>query len=469
MPHKKWEYILYSFYDRTGIETHLEQMAAKGWMLEKMGRTFWTYRRMEPKAMHFSVIYFAPASEFDCAPGEEQQTFQDYCAQAGWTLAASWSQMLIFASDAEAPTPIETDAAVQVDAVHQAMKKNFLLSYGILLALSLFQLMRKLPDLWCHPTDTLSNPGALNSLALWPLLVLFCATEIASYFLWRRKAMRIADAEGRFTPTQGHWRLRLTYELLMPACLIALLFSMSTQISLLLVGVLVVLIALQGLLAGLRHLMRRIGWTTEVNRLVTQILSFLVAFAVIGGVYWGAFRLIWDTPWRETYTWQGGKYDVDPIDLPLTLEDLTGETYEHVSRDLIETQTFFLSRQSCREVVGQPQKQITLTCTVTDIRRPWLRDTVVRDYLENTGDTFTIPSRQIKFTIDWDWVPEEAPDTWVADAAYRKYYVEKENGHRNPVNTYLLFYGDRVVELTLPEEPTDAQRTMVGERLGVHT
>ena len=122
MPHKKREYILYSFYDRTGIERHLEQMAAKGWMVEKMGRSFWTYHRMEPRAMHFSIVYFAPASEFDCTPGEEQQTFQDYCAEAGWTLAASWSQMLIFASDAEAPTPIETDAAVQVETVHQAMK-----------------------------------------------------------------------------------------------------------------------------------------------------------------------------------------------------------------------------------------------------------------------------------------------------------------------------------------------------------
>ena len=114
MLRKKCEYILCSFYDRTGIQAHMEQMAAKGWMLEKMGRFFWVYRRTEPKTVHFSVVYFAPASEFDCAPGEEQQTFQDYCAEAGWTLAASWSQMLIFANEAPSPTPIETDAVVQV-------------------------------------------------------------------------------------------------------------------------------------------------------------------------------------------------------------------------------------------------------------------------------------------------------------------------------------------------------------------
>ena len=467
MPHKKREYILYSFYDRTGIETHMEQMAAKGWMLVKMGRAFWTYRRTEPKAVHFSVVYFAPASEFDCAPGEAQQTFQDYCAAAGWTLAASWSQMLIFASEAPSPAPIETDAPVQVEAVHQAMKKNFLLSYGLLLALALFQLIRVLLDFWRHPTDSLANPGSLDMLVLWPLLVLFCATEIASYFLWRRKARRTADEEGRFTPTRGHRRLRLAYELLTTVSLLSLFFSVSPRIALLLVIVLVVVIALQGLLAGLRYLLRRTGWSTEVNRPVTQILSFLVALVVILGVNWGAVRLIREEPWRETYTWQGDKYDVHPIDLPLTLSDLTGESYEHVSRDLAETRTFFLSRQSCREVVGQPQKQLTLRYEVTDIRRPWLRETVIQDYLENTGDTISFG--QVKFTIDWDWAPEEAPGIWGADAAYRKYYVEEEDGRLSPTNTYLLFYGDRIIELTLPEEPTDAQRAIVCEKLTPHT
>ncbi|MCF2616551.1 DUF2812 domain-containing protein [Oscillibacter valericigenes] len=460
MLRKKREYILYSFYDRTGMESHLEQMAARGWMVEKMGRFFWTYHRAKPKAVHFSVIYFAPASEFDCGPGEEQQTFQDYCAEAGWTLAASWSQMLIFSSEAEAPTPIETDAAVQVEAVHRAMKKNFLISYGILLALSLFQLIRELPDFWRHPTDSLANPGFLSTLALWPLVSLLCAVEIASYFLWRRKARRIADEEGRFTPTQDHRRLRLTFELLSDACLLSLFFSVSPRIALLLVIVLVVVVALQGLLAGLRYLLRRTGWTTEVNRLVTQILSFLVALAIILGVNRGAVRLVQDEPWRETYTWQGGEYDVHPIDLPLTLEDLTGESYEHVSRDLIETRTYFLSRLNCREVVGQPQ--VTLSYTVTDIRRPWLRDTVIQDYLENTDLVGYISTH--KLTIHRSWEPED-PTAWGADAAYRRYF----GSEHAPSGDFLLLYGDRIVEFEPNRELTDAQRAVVGKKLAPHT
>ena len=40
---------LYSYYDRTGIAAHLTDMAAQGWMLEKLGAYSWRYRRSEPK------------------------------------------------------------------------------------------------------------------------------------------------------------------------------------------------------------------------------------------------------------------------------------------------------------------------------------------------------------------------------------------------------------------------------------
>ncbi|MBQ3490682.1 MAG: DUF2812 domain-containing protein, partial [Clostridia bacterium] len=44
---KKIEF--FTFYDKTGIEKHLEQMASEGWLLEKMSAFRWTYRRIEPK------------------------------------------------------------------------------------------------------------------------------------------------------------------------------------------------------------------------------------------------------------------------------------------------------------------------------------------------------------------------------------------------------------------------------------
>ena len=109
-----------SFYDHTGLEAHLERMAAEGWLLEKIGNFTWHYRRVEPKKVTFSVRYFPKASMFDPGPSEEQETFYDFCAHTGWTLAASSAQMQVFYNDRPSPVPIDTDPALEVDAIHKA-------------------------------------------------------------------------------------------------------------------------------------------------------------------------------------------------------------------------------------------------------------------------------------------------------------------------------------------------------------
>ena len=121
-----------SFYDHTGIEAHLERMAQQGWLLEKIGFT-WHYRRIEPKKLTFCVTYFPRASMFDPEPSQEQETFYDFCRHTGWTLAAASAQMQIFYNEQPNPIPIDTDPAMEVDAIHQSAKKSFLLSQSMLL------------------------------------------------------------------------------------------------------------------------------------------------------------------------------------------------------------------------------------------------------------------------------------------------------------------------------------------------
>ena len=70
---------VFSFYDRAHIERHLEAMAARGWLQERMGKFGWVYRRIEPKRLTFHVSYFPDASDFDPGPTWGQLTFQDFC------------------------------------------------------------------------------------------------------------------------------------------------------------------------------------------------------------------------------------------------------------------------------------------------------------------------------------------------------------------------------------------------------
>ena len=43
-----------SFYDPEAIQRKLEQMAARGWMIQKAGNLFWTYTKIPPQKLRFS-------------------------------------------------------------------------------------------------------------------------------------------------------------------------------------------------------------------------------------------------------------------------------------------------------------------------------------------------------------------------------------------------------------------------------
>ena len=81
---------LYSFYDHTGLERHLERMARKGWRLEKIWNNIWYYRRTRPRELKFSVTYFPEVSELDPEPWGARQvyelTYQDGSGFSNWYL-----------------------------------------------------------------------------------------------------------------------------------------------------------------------------------------------------------------------------------------------------------------------------------------------------------------------------------------------------------------------------------------------
>lgn len=83
----------FSYYDQQAIRETLEDMAARGRMLEKTGSFWWTYRRMEPQKLRFSVTDFPDVSEFDPGLTEGELTKLDYCRQDGWEFVARWDEV----------------------------------------------------------------------------------------------------------------------------------------------------------------------------------------------------------------------------------------------------------------------------------------------------------------------------------------------------------------------------------------
>lgn len=169
MKHTKREWMpLYSFLDRKRVTDHLADMAARGWMLDRLGTWSWHYRRTEPKQLRFAVTFFAGAGRFSPAPAAGLDTFQDYCAQAGWHRAASSDQVQVFYSEDPAAVPIDTDPAAELENIRRSIGKPMIRNYLALLLLCLLEVAFQCYQIWTDPVDTLASPTALLAATALP-------------------------------------------------------------------------------------------------------------------------------------------------------------------------------------------------------------------------------------------------------------------------------------------------------------
>jgi len=205
MNRTKYRFEIFSVYDGTGVARHLERMAAKGWMLQSIGRTFWKYEQIEPKQLHFSTTFLEKASSFDPEYSEERETFHAFCERSGWAYVASWERMQIFCNEQVDPVPLDTDPLTQLRVIHRAMRAS-LITFAVLAALSLFLAYGFVGRLITDPIGILSDTlGTFTGLCFTVLLLLCCA-ELFTYYRWRKRAKQAAE-QGGFLPTKGINRL----------------------------------------------------------------------------------------------------------------------------------------------------------------------------------------------------------------------------------------------------------------------
>ena len=201
---KKRELNLYAFYDHTGLERHLEKMAANGWMLESVGTYALRYRRCEPKKLRFAVVYYPKTDSF-CPdePNHENLTFWDYCAGAGWQIVMQRGDTHIFYNEDLDAVPIETEAVVQVETMERA-KKGYVLSNTITVACMLpTMLYLQVSQLRRDPVAFLADGYDLTMILMIFVMILLFGVELLGYRLWLRKAKRNARELGIFTPTHS--------------------------------------------------------------------------------------------------------------------------------------------------------------------------------------------------------------------------------------------------------------------------
>ena len=194
MKHTKREWIpLYNFLDRTRLTAHLSEMAAQGWLLTSISSWSWKYRRTEPRKLKFAVTLFAGAGRVSPAPAPGLDTFRDYCAQAGWQVAASMDQVQVFYNEDENAVPLETDSALELANIQKSIGGPLKKSYLALLVLSLFQLGFGLWRLVRDPVDNIGNSSSLLSTGAYLPLSVLILWGLLAYRRWLRKAGAAAE------------------------------------------------------------------------------------------------------------------------------------------------------------------------------------------------------------------------------------------------------------------------------------
>ncbi len=449
-----------ALYDYKRVEQHLSAMAAKGWRLESIGARLWKYRRAEPAKVRYAVTYIQDASQFNPGPTERQQTLEELCAAAGWEKVADWFQMQIYCSEAENPIPLETEESVRLEAVHRSMKRNFLPANIIFLLVSLIMSGLFIHTLIVNPLHIFENDGRLFTGPLLLLVTVLLLISLTHYWLWyQRSAKSVSQGGACADPGDIRWVNWVGYALLIPwttlYCLSWLARGLPGPAVYFVLHMLIICLMIL-LLRKTTALLRRMKASFGLNLFLTLLADVVLAAVLVGGLNIAAIKGGWFNGAKgETYIYQGQEWDVSPMDLPLTVSDLTEETYSHISRQDTSAGSVLLPRRVCREHVMEGTVREGIRYEITKPRR-WLYDMAVRNAAASREETFSYRTARFSWLYTWEEVPA-AP--WGAERAYR----ELCDGEFT--DTVLLIFSDRLVEFEYSSDLTPEQMALAGETL----
>lgn len=221
MGRRKYTCVGFREYETAAMAEYLEAMAAKGWMLTGMVQNgIFCFEKQEPQRVKFCVAVLPDSSEFESKDREEARQFREYCEEAGWRLLYGGTLWQIFTSEEEAPVPIETDLALQLET-----QKSIALSRGNwvrTLAISgcflflLFLLLKEPGKAFARPLTLPIVLLCLGTTALFPYMMI-------SRILWYRKAKGMLERSGCLPPV-SLGRVKVRNGLSMAACLGVYLF-----------------------------------------------------------------------------------------------------------------------------------------------------------------------------------------------------------------------------------------------------
>ena len=392
----------FAFYDRTGIEEYLENMALRGWKVIKTNLYVWKFERIEPQKLRCNVSYFPKASMYDPKPTDEQEDFVELCKHAGWELAAEKGELKVFYNEEENAVPIETDPLVELQSIKKSCRENFVLLYVLNLVSGLVQLVSGLFRFFFNKMDFLSNDCAMISVPCALCVILITLIELLRYANWSKRAKKAAEEKGEFVKTRCVSNMVIVVSALVFAgC--GFLWGAIAGGKVIVVGALVgALIIATVICLVITTLMRTCKVPAKINHGITYGLSVVVAILCV------IFIVNYI---QHNY----GKKDNVNSSVLISVEKV---------RDTREEDGF---------------EYIYRAYTVTTVKADFIYDFVKKELTKTDKSTYGI---DVNENIYYDEYREINGDKWNMDKAYQMYTGDE------PCEEYVLCKNNVIVKIT---------------------
>ena len=452
MKDRKYELNRFSIYDSTAVQRHLEEMAAKGWMIRKLGMYLCQYERIEPRQLHFAVVCLPKVSPYDPVPTPGQQLLEEYATADGWKLEAQQDAMLLFSNDRPDPVPMETDPAVQAEGLVRLAKKRILSGSLSTILLAVLQLVMQLSALRRRPAEYLADPAETGLLLLWVIILLEGALTLIRTLRWIRRA-KAAAAQGQLLPSESSRATLLStiFNLSVLAAVVLLLGLAMGKVGL---ASIVVMPGVAWLISLCNRGLRKAGFSRGANIVLTATAALV--FTITVTVVLAAVVISQQDSGGETFTTSSGwTFSVYHDEMPLYVQELEDVPDVSWSTQAEEHRTPLLSRtEYTQRALSNDNSLPDLSYTVTRVKVPALYAPLKRALIRSESDDVR---RGVTFPNHYERI-DAAP--WGALDAYQLYWSD------GLIDRYLLFYENVAVEITMPSAPTPEQMALVGQRLG---
>lgn len=453
----------FQFYNPGGIEQHLENMAAKGWMLDEIGSIFWVYKRIEPTILRFNIAYFNGASDYDPSPSNDQWNFYDYCREAGWNFVTSQNVMQVFYTSDPDVTPIETDPHTSLQTIHNAFKKKGLSIHLVLILYSLFQLYTLYSTVSRNLAINLANFGILLSILIFIELPVIALLKIIGYSYWYYKAKKSVRRQNTYTDNPRLFSLLRHLEQVFYGIfvVVAVCFALTSTYGFLLPLVLIIIFIIYSIAIRIRNILKEASVSKRTNQIATAVITMLLSFICIPIII-----VLFDstidskhTRIEYTYTAPNGSetnYDVYHDTLPLEIDDIYDHSQTMYSKEYRRFHSVFSTYIEGRQnAIPFDSDGPELTYHVSIIHVPILVEPVLNGSISQYSRY--IPHEDL-LNSGLSFVPIDS-SSWDADDAFQS---KQNSGYSNH---YILRWGNRIATIRTSFPINDSMKIIIQKKL----